>query len=258
MLLGANSCKKQNNSVATTIKVVSPKENSFFILPDTIKAEIIVTAGKVPEYIRVFVSNSQQTPVFPPVYFYPESLQSNYSFDYIMDEAAIENDGTLYFQVSVLTDEVENSFTKIQIESQPIAYKGFYLFTRPTVNETKLVYADANLALNNIVVVYGNFLTSVSTAKHDLLYFISETPDRMYAVQFGEDPFLWETEPSADYPEFTSLYADGNIVYCGYGNGKIAGFADVSGQQIINTCLKWIQFLKTCLQPMLTCLVILG
>lgn len=233
-----NSCRKPDNSLATQIEVVSPKENSFFILPATIQAEIVVTADKVPQYIRVSVCNSQQIPVFTPVYFYPESMQSFYSFDYVMDEMAIENEGALYFLVTVVTDEVVNSYTKIAIENQPIEYKGFYLFTRPSVNETKVAFVDDDLVLNNIAIVYGDFLTSAASTKHDMLYFISETPDRMYANQFGEEPFSWDIEPSADYPEFTALYTEGNTVYCGYGNGKIAGFTDVSGQQIVNTLPK--------------------
>jgi len=239
LILGTISCKKQDKHEAAQIEVISPIENSVFTLPGAIKAEIVVTAAQVPDYIRVCVCNSQQTPVFQPVYFYPDSLQTFLSFNYSLNKSAIEAEGQLYFQVTVVVaGEADNSYTKIGIESLPIEYKGFYLFTRPTVNETNIFFVDASLSSNKIASVSGNFLCSMTAAMHDMLFFISTTPDRIYAHQFDEEPFLWDIEPSADFPKFYSLFSDGNTVFCGYGNGKIAGFYDVSGQQIMNTLPK--------------------
>ncbi|HEY9114448.1 MAG TPA: hypothetical protein VIN10_07080, partial [Bacteroidales bacterium] len=228
-------CKKQNSQQQAQIEILSPKENAFYSLPDTIHSEIIVQTDVKPDYIRVCVCNAAQTPVFSPIYFYPETLLTNLSFDYILENMDISSQGQLYFSVSVATDIMSNSFKKINIESQPVEFQGVYLFTHTSVNETKLAYLDIEMTVKSIALVPGNYSESAASATHDMLFFLTEVPDRMYARQFGEDLFLWEKEPSADYPEFTSVYADGNKVYCGYGNGKIAGFADVSGQQMVST-----------------------
>lgn len=235
LLIVATSCKKQDSQQDAQIETLSPKENSFYLLPDTIHAEIVVSADRQPEYIRVCVCNAQLTPVFSPVYFYPENLQTKLIFDYFLENKALTNEGQLYFQVTVATEIVTNSFTKIQIESQPLQYNGFYLFTRPTVNETKVEFVSTALSLQEIAKVAGNYEASAISIAHDMVYFLSKTPDRLYANQFGEGPFSWINEPTADIPEFTALCADGNKVYCGYGNGIIAGFADVSGQHLYST-----------------------
>lgn len=235
MLFIALSCKKQNEQQDTQVQIILPKENSFYVLPDTIHAEIVAFTDKQPEYVRVCVCNSQQTPVFAPVYFYPETLQSNLIFDYFLENKDITNEGQLYFQVTVATETVTNSFIKIQIESQPLQYKGFYLFTRPTVNETKMVFVTTDFSVQEIANVGGNYEASAISVAHGMVYFLAKAPDKLYANQYGEEPFSWINEPGADIPEFTSLYADGNKVYSGFGNGIIAGFADVSGQQIYTT-----------------------
>lgn len=229
------SCKKQDNQQDAQIEIIVPKENSFYLLPDTIHAEMVVSADRQPDYIRVCVCNAQLTPVFTSVYFYPANLQTNLSFDYILENVDVANQGQLYFQVTVATEILTNSFTKIQIESQPLLYKGFYLFTRPTVNETNLKFVGTDLNLKQVANVGGNYKTSAISSDHGMVYFLTQTPDKLYGNQYGEEPFSWIIEPNADIPEFTSLCADGNKVYVGYGSGIIAGFIDVSGQQFFST-----------------------
>jgi hypothetical protein len=229
------SCKKQDYQQDTQIKVILPTENSFYSLPDTIHAEIFISVDKQPDYIRICVCDAMLTPVFTPVYFYPESLQTNLVFDYILENVDVANQGQLYFQVTVATETVTNSFTKIQFESQPLRYTGFYLFTRPTVNETNLKFVGTDLNIKLIASIGGNYETSAISSVHGMVYFLAKTPDRLYANQYGEEPFSWINLPTGDFPEFTSLCADGNKVYSGYGNGKIGEFADVSGQQLVST-----------------------
>ena len=235
LIFGIDSCKKKDDNSLVHVEILSPKVNSYYVLPDTIHVEIEISSDKQPEYVKVSVVNAKQIPVFDPYYFYLESNETDLKFAYALENKDISNEGQLFLQVTVAASDLLNTFTKIQIESRPPQFKGYYLFTRPGVNETKLVFVGLEKEIESIAKFSGDYTGSDFSAAHDMLYLRTNSADRLHAYQKSSDSFLWEVEPPADYPEISSLYASSTKVYSGFGNGMIAGFADVSGQQLMST-----------------------
>lgn len=230
-----SSCNKQDEVSPVVIEVLSPQENEYVLLPDTMHVEVSVSSEIRPEYVKICITNEKLVTVYEPYYFYLENSAGTLQFEYVLENKDLSAEGQLYLLVSVAAKGISNSYTKIKLESRPLEYTGFYLFTEPGVNETSIAYYESGKEAEIIKIFGGNFVDSEFSPVHDLLFIQASATDRCYAYQWGNDSFLWQSEPTADYPFLSSLYADATKVFCGFGNGMIAGFSDVSGKQIFST-----------------------
>lgn len=231
----ASSCQKQEIIQQIQVIVATPAENSTFTLPGLLPVKLTISAPQKISYVRLSVIAGDQSPVFQPKYIYPDTSLIDVNFNFELNEPAIEKTGLYFLQITTDAGEVSNTFIKINLESKPLVYKGFYLSTKYLIYETKVIYIDDHFLPHPFIIINGNYSLSAVLREEDKFIILSKNPDKINSFDFEDGLLSWNHEPDLDFPEIYSLCVNNKLTFVGKGNGRIVALSDNSGAQILTT-----------------------
>ena len=232
LLLSIASCKKKTEVNPPVIEILSPSENMFYQLPAVIRVKLHITSKQAITYIKVGLENENQIPIATPVFLHPEPGETDFEVDLKIDRVLDNPDGPNYLHIKAENSEgLSHEFLSIRFENPELVSKGFYLITRPGIQQTKVQFYDSQLSSENFLLLSSEFNKAAFSIKDDLLCVSLKTPDRMEAYRHENSELVWMQQAQMPFPEFFSLNLSDPIIYTGTGNGRIWGFRTDNGNE---------------------------
>lgn len=229
-------CGKKEELAPPTITITVPKENMSFNLPTKMLVEFTVKGSQLMKYIKVGIDGKNQVPLFSSKYIYPETSDITTSVELELGTLSPQDEGPYYLHI--IADDGKNlhhKFQPVDLVNATLKYKGFYLFTRPSVNRIKIQYFDEDFNASQFYDLDGEFVDAATSIKNDMLFVATTVPGNLYALEFEDQTVKWKQQPESPYPEYTDLFEDGNYLYVGYENARITALSEITGLQKIGT-----------------------
>ncbi len=237
-LVSLSGCKKDEPYLPPEIKIISPESNAFYKLPGTVRVRVHVKSHTPLNYIRISFNNKELIPVLGQKFIYPSAPDTLIDYDEFIGNIPPGETGPFIFQVAVDDGkQVTRVFSDIHFEDAEMHYKGFYLFTRPGINDTRIDYYDSTNTASLFANLDGELVYSASSSLYDLLFVTTSIPSRLYAYQFEDQELQWTQTPEQPYPEYTFLKTSENLLYVAAENERISVMFQQSGYQKVTTGL---------------------
>jgi len=232
LLLSFASCKKKTEVSPPVIEMFSPSENELYQLPAVVIVKFSVTSEEEITYIRISVENEHQVPIAKSKMLYPEPGESDFEVDLLVDQIPEDLVGPTYLHVKAENSNgIAHEFLSIRLENPELVSKGFYLITRPGIQQTKVQFYDSLFSAENFLLLSSEFNKAAFSIKDDMLYVSVKSPDKLEAYRHQNSELAWMQQAQMPFPEFFSLNLIGRIIYTGTGNGQIWGFRTDNGSE---------------------------
>ncbi len=218
------------------VTIISPEVNDAFSLPGYMLVELTVTSERDIKFVRINIDDKDFVPLFGSKFFYPDSKTAEIAYNLKMEVLTQQTSGPYYLHVAVDDGiKLTHTYREVILNNATMIFKGFYLFTRPSVNQTSIKYFDSDFNESDFSVLNGEFTDAEISIKNDMLFVATTIPGKLTAYEFEDQLLKWTQEPEAPYPDYTDLYHDGNYLFVGYENERIAALSDLTGIQKTGT-----------------------
>jgi hypothetical protein len=226
------SCRKQEAYNSADVELYSPEENALLQLPDTLLVEFTIKTDKHVDFAAISIVNKNFTPLFGTTYIQNPPVDEMISKTIIISALQHTEDAPYYVLVSVTSGEdTDHNYFSIRLTNRPLNYKGFYAFFKSAVHETTIDFYDQQMERSSFAVTSGDYQDSDISGFYERLYLTTRTPAQLTAYDLFDGQAAWEAEPLLPYPDFADICAGNNRAYAAMGNGQIAGYAGLNGQQ---------------------------
>jgi len=232
-----NSCSKVEKNRDPIIEIFSPEHKQQFSLPDTINIKFSVTYNYEIEYIRVSIVDKNMIPISDQEFIYTEDDANDYTI-YLPISILPQNVSVppYYVQVTISSfSQINHTYQEISLLNSEVKYKGCFLIGNTGINTLSIAYFNDQYRKIYSTELSGNYLSSDISIDANLLYLITNTPDRVRAIDSDNGEVAWIKEPQLPYPEFNKILVNNNIVYLSTNIGRIIGLTADNGIQIFNT-----------------------
>jgi len=229
-------CKKEDTYIPPEIEIISPLNNNLYKLPGTVRISVKIKSPARINYVRISFDNEEMIPVLGQKFIYPTVRDTLIEYDEFISNIPPGETGPFIFQVAVDDGkQITRVYRDIRFEDAPVHYKGFYLFTRPGINETGIEYYDSTNIPNLFADLNGELVHTAFSSFNDLLFIATTIPSRLYAFEFEDQYLQWTKTPEQPYPEYNYLNADENLLYVATDNERISLLFQQSGYQKVST-----------------------
>jgi len=236
VIFSLNSCHKSEKINSPNVELISPVENSLIYLPDTLQVKFkIETEGDI-ESVNISIVNSNYISIFGThTISAPQVAQE---IQTILILRSLQNlDEAPYYILIAVRDGIGkwNSYFPIQLNMKPLTYKGFYLFSKSGINQTRIDFYDPQWNDTSFIQSPGDYVDSEISGFYRKTYLIAEVPHKLKAFSVDEYQLDWEAGPQFPNPGFTDIQIDKDRIYAGMENGQIVGYSQLNGQQKLST-----------------------
>lgn len=196
--------------------------------------ELKVNAQHEIKFIRTNIENSNYVPIFTPGFYYPENGDVEIAFTIDMDNIS-ENDSPPFYLHIAVDDGIKltHEYLEINLINAPLKYLGLNLITYS--DQTRVVLYDSLHVEIKTINLNGTYVNSDISTADQLFFLTTAAPAKLYAFDQKELELKWFNVPEMPFPYYTDLYEDGNYLFAGFGNERIAAFDGISGIQKIGT-----------------------
>ncbi len=233
-----SGCKKETTYFPPDIEIILPENHTTFKLPAAVKIKVRVRSSNSLNYVRISIDNSELIPVLGQRFIYPSVSDTLIEYEQFIQNQPLGETGPYVFDVAVDDGkQVTRVFRDISFVNNPVHYKGFYLFTRPGINETQIDYYDRSNTGHPFATMNGELVSAAFSDYSDLLFVATTIPSRLFAFQYEDQELIWDETPEQPYPEYNYLLADENLLYIASENERISLLQQQSGYQKAGTGL---------------------
>jgi len=231
------SCNKDTKKTDPLVEIFSPEHKQPFLLPDTINIKFGVTCETEIEYVKVSIVNKNMIPISEQEFLYPET--SNYNGNiYLSVNLLTEsvNSSPFYVKITVSNfSQVNQTYREIDLMNNKIKYDGCFLIGKNGINTSNISYFNNQYQKIYSTDIVGNYTDSDISINSNMMYLITNTPDKAIAIDCENGETTWTKDPQLPYPQFNRVLVNNNIVYFSTAIGRIIGLTDNEGIQIFNT-----------------------
>jgi hypothetical protein len=236
IVTGLISCQKTEKMIEADIELISPSENSHIYLPDTLLIKLRIESASVIESVNISIVNSNYISLFGTNTIHSPVAGKEIETTMLLRTLQDYNDGPYKIKVTVKYQDIaQNTYFDIQLTNKPLVYKGFFLFSRPGIQLTKIDYYDQNLNDTAFAVSSGEYLDSDVTCFYKRLFLLTDTPAKLKTFSITDQLMEWEAEPAFPNPGFTDIQINEDRIYAGMERGQIVGYSQLNGQQKLVT-----------------------
>jgi len=236
IVMGLISCQKTEKMIEADIELISPSENSIIYLPDTLQIKLRIEAAGDIESVKISIVNSNYISLFGTNTINSPTAGKEIETTMLLRILQDYNDSPYKIRVKVkYPDNEQNTYFNIQLTNKPLAYKGFFLFSRPGIQLTNIVFYDQNLNDTAFTVSSGEYLDSDISSFYEKLFLLTDTPAKLKTFSIVDQLTEWEAEPVFPNPEFTDIQINEDRIYAGMESGQVVGYSTLNGQQKLIT-----------------------
>ncbi len=236
IVLGSISCQKTEKILEADIELISPAENSFIYLPDTLQIEFKLESENPVESIEISIVNSNYISLFGINTVINPQMGEQIKTTMLLDPLKDFDDAPYFIRISSrFPNNKSNSYFRIQLANKTLAYKGFFLFYRPEIHQTKIDFFDQDLNDTVYFSSPGEYLDSEISSFYKRLYLLTEIPAKLKSFSIDEQQVKWEQDPGFPHPKFTEIIINEDRIYAGMESGQIVGYGQLKGQQKVVT-----------------------
>lgn len=223
-------CAKEDVFDPPIVDILSPTEKEIITLPGDLRIHISFTAEKPIKFIQINILNYNDVPIFEPRQYYPDKMKVEIDEEWRLSRVPKGNYAPFYFQIKVIDGSGTNTFFReINLINPDLKYKGFYLTSRPSVNQTQVDFYNENLEASHFTTIDGEFAASEVSVENDIFYISTIIPPRIQAFEFEDEQLTWTVEPEMPEPKFTDIYFYNEYLYAGTANGRVRSYHATSG-----------------------------
>lgn len=235
-LFGLSSCQKSEQLTEADIELISPSRNTLIYLPDTLQIKFKIKSEDEIESVDISIVNSNYISLFGTntvsVRQYGEEIETII----LLEPLQNFDDAPYYIRITArFPNGKSNFYFNIQLANKSLAYKGFFLFLRPGINQTHVNFYDQNMNDTDYFSCSGEYLDSEISSFYQTFHLLTEIPASLKSYAIDNQQVNWEKVPDFPNPKFTEIQIYEDIVYAGMESGKIVGYAQLSGQQKLIT-----------------------
>ncbi len=231
LLSSVFSCRKTEDINLSGVELLSPAQNTTLHLPDTVQISFRITGEPAPDHVAISIVNRDYIPLFGTEYISNPETGVVLTKTMTLHTLQHTDDDPYYILIAPYAQgESRNNYFPVKLENKPLAYKGFYLFTKSRSNQTLITYYNGELEQSFFARADGAYVNSDISDYYQKLYLITEIPAKLQTFSLWEQQQDWETEPAFPYPVYTDLQVDNDWIFAAMGNGQIIGYSGHTGQ----------------------------
>lgn len=236
IIFSLNSCHKSEKINSPKVDMISPVENSMIQIPDTLEIRCKIQSERAIESVSVSIVNANYISIFGTNTVNTSQVDQEIKTTMIFRSLQNLDEAPYYILISVRDGTSKwNSYFPIKLTMKPLNYKGFYLFSRNGINDTRIDFYDPQLNNTSFIESAGDYLDSEISGFFKKVYLITEVPLKLKAFSIDEKQLDWEAGPQFPNPGFTDIQIDEDRIYIGMENGQIVGYSQLNGQQKLIT-----------------------
>ncbi len=222
------SCKKEKDTRAPYVNLISPIENQNFSVGESIPVKFEISDDTRIEYAQLSVSDLNGIQVVSSVTYH--DLENGQLVEHLIE---IDNTGLQsgnYF-LSVRTSDGENQetfFKKIYITELPITRKAIY-FVGNQAGQHKVFKVDSSNTISTAYQLNADYLGSTIDSKNQKLITVGAFSGKLQCTNLFDYTEAWSENPiGSAYPTYRSISQGLGLNFVSYTSGFIKGF-DYSG-----------------------------
>ena len=226
------SCQKPKELSEPIVKLISPLENSQVQVPDTLEICFKIQSDHSIKSVAASIVNGNYISITGTSTINEPETETENKINILIRDQHKLNEAPYYIKVAVNDGTgIWNSYFAIQLANKPLLYKGFYLFSRPGIHQTKIGFYDQDLNDTSLFYINGEYVESSISGMYNKLFIATETRVKLGAHSIGENILEWDIDSQFPNPGFTDIQLDENRIYAGMQSGQIAGYSQLNGQQ---------------------------
>ena len=217
-------CKKDKDTQAPVVKIISPNENQNFMVGDTIQLNFEITDDTKIESVNISIIDENQIPILPNFLLLNISNGSKLNQPIPIDNTAIAS-GNYFISIRVSDGKNEQTyFRKIYINELPLKRKAVF-FISENSGQFQVNKIDSAFAIQFAYPLSGDFIGSAIDSKNKLLVTAGEFTGKLqsantqgYSVNWSESPITSST------PYYRNISRGNDLNFVSYATGFIKGF----------------------------------
>ena len=229
-------CKKDKDSTAPFVTIISPLENQIFTVGETIFIKFEIKDNTKIDFAQIAVSDENGIQVLSPVTFHDLENGQVVEQPILIDNTALAT-GIYFVNIHVSDGDNEQTFfKKIGIQELPLKRKAIY-FVGSTVGQHNVYKIDSTYSVSFAYTLNGDFIGSAMDSKNNRLITAGGYTGKLQATNLFDYSIAWSENPVGSiYPSYRNIVSGMGLNFVSYNSGFIKGYSFSGAIQFNGVC----------------------
>jgi len=194
LLFHFSNCKKNENNSVPTIKLISPAQNSTYIVLDTIRIIADVSDYSQLKSINISIVNENLIPVTSPLFIQPKSNTYKIDLDYVIDNIHLSSGKYYILIIATNADNSKKEFINIFLSEIEKQFESLIVITKTDNNQLKINKISNDFKLQELFTTEGDYSASIINSFYRQLFISGRNITNLNVLNIDDGQLEWSLE----------------------------------------------------------------